>query len=83
MVLNSDLSFASLNLLNALERRETWEKMGFSDSCKSRNGFGAKLVTLDIDITVLHSPWPQEKNPVLSELSKSGQRADMTASWML
>jgi flagellar biosynthesis protein FlhG len=78
MVINADLSISSINLLNALEKGTTCGQPDYTnDSIRKANSHGAKVMTLDMDVTVLHSPWHQEKNFFLSELRSIAKQSDI------
>jgi MinD-like ATPase involved in chromosome partitioning or flagellar assembly len=77
MVLNADLSFASINFLAAL-------KLSPLGAAAQQQGMQVEkplpeieLITVDTDITLLTCPWPEEHNPIVDEITSSCHPADV------
>jgi len=73
LVINADLSFPSMNFLAALKSHAMK-----STACQPEPGpYALQMFTLDMDVTVLTSPWPEEQNPIVEEISEAGRNADI------
>lgn len=67
LVLNSDLSFPSMNLFASLKRGTPQGATGASTN--------TRLITLDMDLTILYSLWAGEQNPIVHEISTAAKKA--------
>jgi MinD-like ATPase involved in chromosome partitioning or flagellar assembly len=74
LVINADLSFPSMNYLSSLQPQII---AGRAEPSRRRNPLDLQVVTLDMDITVLNSPWADEQNPIIAEISESARNADI------
>ena len=77
LVINADLSFPSMNFLAALKPHAMKSIASQPEAPRARNPHTLQVFTLDMDITVLNSPWPDEQNPVVEEISGAGRNADI------
>jgi MinD-like ATPase involved in chromosome partitioning or flagellar assembly len=77
LVINADLSFPSMNFLAELKPHAMKSIASQPESSRARNPHTLQVFTLDMDITVLNSPWPDEQNPVVEEISEAGRNADI------
>jgi flagellar biosynthesis protein FlhG len=77
LVINADLSFPSMNFLAALQPQAMKSIASQAEAPRTRNPHTLQVFTLDMDITVLNSPWPDEQNPVVEEISAAGRNADI------
>ena len=77
LVINADLSFPSMNFLASLQPQAMKSIASQPESTRARNPHTLQVFTLDMDITVLNSPWPDEQNPVVEEISEAGRNADI------
>jgi MinD-like ATPase involved in chromosome partitioning or flagellar assembly len=77
LVINADLSFPSMNFLASLQPQAMKSIASHPESTRARNPHTLQVFTLDMDITVLNSPWPDEQNPVVEEISEAGRNADI------
>ena len=77
LVINADLSFPSMNFLASLKPQAMKSIASQPESPRARNPHTLQMFTLDMDITVLNSPWPDEQNPVVEEISEAGRNADI------
>ncbi len=77
LVINADLRFPSMILLANLKMAGTRSKAQATSIEAGERGSAIEMVTLDMDITVLNSPWEDEQNPITEEITKSANRADI------
>ncbi len=77
MVLNADLSFASINFLAALKLSAIKAARPGTELPTQKPAPELQLITVDTDITLLSCPWPEEHNPIIEEITAASQKADV------
>jgi MinD-like ATPase involved in chromosome partitioning or flagellar assembly len=73
LVINADLSFPSMNFLAALKPHAAKNTARQPEP----GPYALQMFTLDMDVTVLTSPWPEEQNPIVEEISEGARNADI------
>ena len=77
MVLNADLSFASINFLAALKLSSLKAAARHQELQAEKAPAEFELITVDTDITLLACPWIEENNPIIDEITSASQKADV------
>jgi len=77
LVINADLSFPSMNFLSSLQLHALKNSARLPESAPARSPHALQMCTLDMDVTVLASPWPEEQSPLVEEISAAGRNADI------
>jgi len=77
LVINADLTFPSMNYLSSLQPQAMKIIAGRAESSRARSLHALQVFTLDMDITVLNSPWTDEQNPIIEEISEGARNADI------
>lgn len=77
LVINADLGFPSMNFLSSLQPQVMKIIAGRAESSRVRKPHALQVFTLDMDITVLNSPWTNEQNPIIEEISEGARNADI------
>jgi MinD-like ATPase involved in chromosome partitioning or flagellar assembly len=77
MVLNADLSFASMNYLAALQLSAIKAARQHPELPTEKPAPEFQLITVDTDITLLSCPWPDEHNPIIDEITSASRKADV------
>jgi MinD-like ATPase involved in chromosome partitioning or flagellar assembly len=77
LVINADLSFPSMNFLSSLQLHVLKNSAPLPESAPARSPRALQMYTLDMDVTVLASPWPEEQSPIVEEISAAGRTADI------
>jgi len=77
LVINADLSFPSMNFLSSLKLHALKNSALPAESAPAFGPHALQVVTLDMDVTVLASPWPEEPSPVVEEVAGGARNADI------
>lgn len=77
LVLNADLSFASMNYLAALQLSALKPARRHPELQAETPAPEFQLITVDTDITLLSCPWPDEHNPIIDEITVASRNADV------
>jgi MinD-like ATPase involved in chromosome partitioning or flagellar assembly len=77
LVINADLSFPSMILLSSLKMAGVRQTTQIINGKQVDRTSSIEVVTLDMDITIVHSPWEDEQNPIMEEVAENGRKADV------
>jgi len=77
LVINADLSFPSMNFLSSLKLHVLKNSARQAEAAPSPGPHALQVFTLDMDVTVLASPWPEEQSPLVDEIAGGARNADI------
>jgi hypothetical protein len=77
LVINADLSFPSMNFLSSLKLHALKSSARPAEAAPVPGPHALQVFTLDMDVTVLTSPWPEEQSPIIEEIAGGARDADI------